>query len=192
MVYENNFRVLDDRALVDPALAIFVTVGRVHEEEEGWWVLHISHDPDLKPNILTYATKWDEADKAQDSKKKSELGIRDFSDKKFSFFEFMVRKITEGDTIVWELLGSDEEFQRANLGSAQRNNLYDCQDRKSFLLYVFKNLLLLPELRRWGYRGYVKAQLRIPAAKFAHLTGQRIEDVRGDVIWDERDVEAAR
>lgn len=70
MVYENNFEVVNDRMIVDPTLAVFVTLGRMYWEEEGHQVLHISHDPDMKPEILTRISEWKAADKASDEEKK--------------------------------------------------------------------------------------------------------------------------
>ena len=41
---------------------------------------------------------------------KANLAAPKFSNKAFNFLEFMLRKITDGDTIVWELFGPDEVY----------------------------------------------------------------------------------
>ena len=189
MQFENNFLVLNDRIIVDPKLAIFVSMGRMHEEEEGWQVLHISHDPGMNSGILTHAASWKEAEASRDFEMKANLAAPKFSNKEFSFFEFMLRKITDGDTIVWELFGPDEVYFQIDFGSEQRNNLYTCDDKRSLLLYIFKNLLLLPGLRSWGHWGYSKAQIRIPATKFSYLIGKEIEGQKEAIVWDERETD---
>lgn len=189
MQFEDNFLVLNDRIIVDPKLAIFVSMGRMHEEEEGWQVLHISHDPDMNSDILTHAASWKEAEDSRVFEMKANLAAPKFSDKAYSFFEFILRKVTEGDTILWELFGPDEVYYQINFGSNQRNNLYNCDDKREFLLYIFKNLLLLPGLRNWGHWGYTKAQIRIPATKFVYLIGQEIESQKEAIVWDEREIE---
>lgn len=185
MAYENNFKVLNDRMIVDPTLAIFVSIGRVHQEEEGWWVLHISHNPELTSDVLEKIYEWEATDPGQ----RSQI-YPGHSDKTFSFFELMLRKVTEGETLVWELLGSDEEYQKAKLSSLGGKKSYVCPNHKEFLLYVLKNILLLPELRKWNFQRYNKIQLRISAQKFSNLSERNIEEFRNDVIWDEREVEA--
>lgn len=89
-------------------------------------------------------------------------------------------------------MGRDEEYYKANLGSIQRGNLYECPDRKAFLRYVFRNLLLLPELQKWGFGKCTKAQLRMSAVKFALLEGRPAEGLSGDAILDERDLDVCR
>lgn len=189
MICEDNFKVLDDRAIVDPALKIFILLGRMHWEEEGWQVLHIAHDPDMRPGILARISEWEAADKAGDDEKKSRFGAFDFSDKIFYFFEFILRKVTEGDTLILEFLGPDEQYQRANLGSHQRRNLYDCPDRKAFLLCVFRNLLMIPFFQKWGFGKCKNAKLRMSAVKYALLEGRPTEGLSGDVILAERALE---
>ena len=186
MFYENNFRVLGDRAIVDPILKVVVSMGRMHWEEEGWQEINISYNPELTLSVLERIYEWE----ATDPKQRSQH-YPGYSDKAFSFFQFTLRKITEGQNLVLELLGPDEEFQRANLGSVQRGNLYECSDRKAFLLYIFKNVLLIPELQEWGFGKYTKVQLKISAVKLALLEGRATENLSGDVILDERDVGAA-
>tara|TARA_R110000787_G_scaffold286435_1_gene404970 strand:- start:19546 stop:20145 length:600 start_codon:yes stop_codon:yes gene_type:complete len=188
MVYENNFKVVNDRMIVDPTLAVFVRMGRMHFEEEGWQVLHISHDPEMTPSVLTRIAEWESAD----ADNKSEIRFPEVSKKSFSFFEFTLRKITEGEALVLEFMGRDEEYYKDNLGSIQRGNLYECADRKAFLLYVFRNILLLPKLQECGFGKCTKVQLRMSAVKFALLEGRPTEELSGDVILDERDLAACR
>lgn len=188
MIYKDNFKILNKGMIADPTLAVFVRIGRVHEEEEGWWVLHISHDPEMSPSAREHIDQW----KFSEDEEASGIFFPEFSSKSFSFFEFMLRKVTKGKTLAWELMGSDEDFRRIQLGSAQCGNLYECPENRDFLLYVFKNILLIPELLEWGYWGYTKAEMRISAQKFAYLSGQPLEDIRDDVVWDEREVETAQ
>jgi hypothetical protein len=189
MVYENNFRVLHDSMIVDPALKVFVQMGLLHWEGEGRQTLHISHDPDMRPAILTRIADQDLAEKLGDEQKMSQLNALEFSDKKFTFFEFTIKKITEGETLVFEFLGPDDVYRHANLGSEVRKNLYKCPDHKAFLLYVFRNLLLIPKLQKWGFGKCTKAQLRMSAVKFALLEGRPTEGVSGNVILSECDLE---
>lgn len=185
MSYDNQFVILDRDLIVDPALAIFVSIVRVFDEgDEGVWKIKILHDPNITSDLRARISQLASTD-ISDIQPFGKIG---FSNEYYSFFEFSLVKKTEGRTLVWHLHGIDEKFPRINFYSSIARKAYQCSNAKAFLLYVFKNLLLMPELRTWGKPKYDVAQIVISGPRFAYLTDMNAEQYLDPVILDERKV----
>ncbi len=184
-VYEDNFQVLNDRMLVDPVLKIFVTMGRLHFEGEGEQFIHVSHDPDMKASILEQISQRKALDFDSVNEEEGAFTPPDFSDKRYKFFEFTLRKLTEENTRIYEILDPDERYKKPILGTEMRGNVYECADPNSFLLYVFKNVLLLPELQPFQFGKYNKIQLRLSEEKLAYLERRTPRALVGNAVLAE-------
>lgn len=185
MGYDNHFLILDRDLIGDPNLSIFVLIARVFDEgDEGIWRIKILHDPNMTCDMRQKLSQL----ASSEGQESQPCGKLSFSDEYYCFFEFDLLKKTDGRILKWNVHALDESYPRINFFSPISKKYYECEDKKAFLIHVFKNLLLMPELHTWGKDKYDVAQVSISGLQFSFLKDLNPEDYRDPVVLDERKV----
>lgn len=183
MVCESQFKILDENLIVDPDFSVFVRIARIiPEEEEGIWRLELIHDPSMPANVHKKIAQYSIDG---DLKASGDL-FPIYSDEFYSFFEFNLVKCTRGDCLVWDIRAVEDNIPAIRFRSLIEGKVYHCDDPKKFLLYVLKNLLLIPGLSEGDWQGQSTVQLTISALQYAFLTESNADADAPPVVLDEK------